>query len=116
MARKNYSKYSQQSKKEVEPEVLNEEIQNDAMEEVFEEIINEVIETPVDDKTTVGYLTNCKKLNVRKKADANSEVLCIVDEKAILTIDLDKSTKDFYKVCTSSGIEGYCMKQFIAVK
>ena len=32
-----------------------------------------------------------------------------------LMVDLDASTKDFYKIYTETSIEGYCLKEFIEV-
>lgn len=37
-------------------------------------------------------------------------------QNAEVMIDESKSTDDFYSVTTESGIEGFCMKQFIAVE
>jgi hypothetical protein len=31
-------------------------------------------------------------------------------------IDEKESTEEFYKVCTAAGIEGFCMKKFIAIQ
>ena len=28
----------------------------------------------------------------------------------------DESTEDFYKICTESGINGYCLKKFIEIQ
>ena len=121
MGHKNYSKYSNNLNNEktesevvVEPEVVV-EVENNTMEEVFNEIIEEVITDPVNEEVK-GYVINCNKLNVRENPEADSEVLCVIDKTAEVIVDLDNSTNTFFKVCTSSGVEGYCMKQFIAVK
>lgn len=63
-----------------------------------------------------GTVTDCSKLNIRTNPHTQSEVLCKVDAGAQLTIDLNKSTTEWYKVCTASGVEGYCMKKFVALK
>jgi hypothetical protein len=34
---------------------------------------------------------------------------------ASVEVDLEKSTTAFYKITTAGGIEGYCMKEFIAI-
>ena len=56
------------------------------------------------------------KLNVRKEAKKESEVIVIINKNEQVTVNVTNSTEDFYKVTTATGIEGYCMKQFINVK
>lgn len=60
-----------------------------------------------------GTVTNCKNLNVRKKPDQTSESIQIICAGSEVKIDKDKSTAEFYKVCTAGGTEGYCKKQFV---
>lgn len=60
-----------------------------------------------------GVVTGCEKLNVRKEANKNAEVLCIINKSDEVEIDLENSTQDFFKVITSNNIEGYCMKDYI---
>ena len=110
MARRNYSKFS---KKSEDTNVVEES--NEKMNEVFNEVMEEIVEEkPVEKEKTVGVVTGCAKLNVRKKAEKDAEILCIIDKGAEVVID--SFSKGFYKVCTSSGVEGYCMKEFIRVK
>lgn len=42
----------------------------------------------------------------------------IAEAKALdeLKIDMANSNDDWYAVCTVAGIEGFCMKKFIAVR
>lgn len=63
----------------------------------------------------IGVVT-CLGLAVYSEADQNSEVVCRVKYFAELMIDPDMSTADFYKVYTAMGAEGFCEKDFIAVK
>lgn len=123
-----YNKYSDNKqnseKNEVTEEMLNplaveaEETVTEIFENVIEETINEELinESPVVIEEVKGYITNCLKLNVRAEASKAAEVLCVLEDDAEVIIDLENSTVDFYKVCTSAGVEGYCMKKFIAVK
>lgn len=62
-----------------------------------------------------GTVTNCKNLNVRKCPIQSSESIQIICVGSEVKIDKDKSTAEFYKVCTAGGTEGYCKKQFIKV-
>ena len=64
----------------------------------------------------IGMVFNCIKLNVRKKPTKAGDVLCIIEAGTEVIIDTEKSTNTWYYVTTPSGIEGYCMKQFIEVK
>lgn len=73
----------------------------------------EVAPAPVPPKT--GIVVDCARLNVRKKPIANAEVVYIIERWAKVIIDEENSTKNFYKVCTEVGVEGYCMKQFIKI-
>ena len=63
----------------------------------------------------IGHVVRCAKLNVRKVPDADAEVLGTILAGAEVMIDESESTDDFYNVCTASGFEGFCMRQFIEV-
>lgn len=74
--------------------------------------------TVVEDKSVkeiVGVVTDCLKLNIRKEPNKNSEVIAVASCLDELRIDSVNSTDDWYAVCTVSGIEGFCMKKFVAV-
>lgn len=64
----------------------------------------------------IGVVTDCLKLNIRKEPNKNSEVVVIVTCLDELRIDPEASTDDWYAVCTATGIEGFCMKKFVAVR
>lgn len=64
----------------------------------------------------IGIVTDCLKLNIRKEPDKDSEVVVVVTCLDELKIDPDASTDDWYAVCTAAGIEGFCMKKFVAVR
>lgn len=68
------------------------------------------------DKLISGIVTNCLRLNVRKKPDPEAEVLTIIDALSEVVVDMNASTDKFYKVCTAAGIEGFCMKKYIAFR
>ena len=126
---KNYSKFSQKKEnvnleeifpetEAVEADTEQEPIMNPVVEEEAEqtqEIVEELqkVEEAVQ---TVGFVDNCERLRVRKESNVDSEELCIINKLSEVVIDLDNSTDYFYKVKTSEGVEGYCMKKFITVK
>lgn len=67
----------------------------------------------------LAMVTKCSRLNVRKEADKNSKVVCVIANGDEVTVDLDTSTEDFYKVHTIVNdvlVEGYCVKEFIEIK
>ena len=66
---------------------------------------------PVD-----GTVSGCLRLNVRKEPSLTGEVICEVSVGTTLMIDSDKSTEEWFKVYTETGVEGYCMKKFVTIK
>lgn len=79
--------------------------------EAVEPAIETAIETAPAPK--IGRVFGCTSLNVRKAPKTNAMVICTINCHAEVEIDELESTDDFYKICTASGIEGYCMKKFI---
>lgn len=126
---KNYSKFSQKKEnvnlEEIFPET--EAVEADAKQEPImdpvveaeaeqaQEIVEELQEVE-EAVPTVGFVDNCECLRVRKESNVDSEELCIINKLSEVVIDLDNSTDYFYKVTTSEGVEGYCMKKFITIK
>ena len=125
---KNYSKFSQKKEsvnlEEIFPET--EAVEADAEQEpIMDPIVEEaeqaqeIVEESqkVEEAVpTVGFVDNCEHLRVRKESNVDSEELCIISKLSEVVIDLDNSTDYFYKVTTSEGVEGYCMKKFITIK
>lgn len=116
----NYSKYSDNKKKN---KIFVDESTAATFDESQEEVlkVDETVENATEVVTEVtsqiGVVSGCNKLNVREKANKDSKSLCVIDKNTEVEIDLNASTtEEFYKVCTSSGIKGYCMKQYITVK
>lgn len=117
----NYHNYQNYQKKNDNAKV--EENKMPEKEEVKEEIIHSIMDDYMEEEVSVeevtpikGVVVNCQKLRVRKAASPDAGVLCEIAVNAEVVIDEKKSTNEFYKVCTEAGVEGYCMKQFIAVK
>lgn len=81
------------------------------------------LETPIDTvkaetkpNTVSGVVVNCLKLNVRKEPKIDADVVTRISALTEVVIDTGASAGDFYKVCTDTGIEGFCMKKYIALK
>lgn len=126
---KNYSKFSQKKEnvnleeifpetEAVEADAEQEPIMDPVVEEEAEQAQEIVEESQKVEEAvqTVGFVDNCECLRVRKESNIDSEELCIISKLSEVVIDLDNSTDYFYKVKTSEGVEGYCMKKFITVK
>lgn len=106
-------------------ETINEvEETTNEIEETTEEVTNEVtepevivpsIENNVENNEVIGKISGFEKLYVRKEASKDSEPVGIVTDKDDLSIDVARSTDDFYKVITSNGLEGYCIKEFVKI-
>mgnify|MGYP001336233650 CR=1 FL=1 len=78
--------------------------------------IKEHEESQNSEDVKIGFVTNCKKLNVRKEPKTDSDIVCEIDYQTELMIDENESTEEFYKVFTTTGIEGFCMKKFIEIQ
>ena len=116
---KDYTRYSNREQRtetklmeEVETQVANTEFEAPVAEEVFAEQIS-FVEPTVEPKK--GVVTDCLKLNVRKEPNSEAEVISQITAATKLVVYENESTDKFYKICTYSGIEGYCMKKFISI-
>ena len=93
-----------------------EETKEEVTEEVTEpEVIVPSIENNIENNEVIGKISGFEKLYVRKEASKDSEPVGIVTDKDNLSIDVASSTDDFYKVITSNGLEGYCVKEFVKI-
>ena len=97
----------------VEP---TEEVEETVEEYITEpEVIVPNIEDGVENNEVIGKISGFEKLYVRKESNKDSEPVGIVTDKDDLSIDLSHSTDTFYKVITSNGLEGYCVKEFVKI-
>ena len=85
-------------------------------EEVIETEVVEAAPVEAPKKPVYGTVYNCKKLNVRKKAKADADIITVIEEGDKVSIALDESTADFYKVTLKGGTYGFCKKEFIKTK
>lgn len=80
-------------------------------------VANVTVEVAPELPTSVaGVVSGCKKLNVRVKPSKDAAIVTTIAEGTEVTIEQPISDDVFYKVTLVSGITGFCMKQFIAVK
>lgn len=125
MSNKNYKNYnninSTKPAEEVTPEAAPVEVE--VKEEVkveptpAVEVKPEPTPAPVakpQPKQVTGIVSGCIKLNVRKEPSKDAEIIAVINEGSEVVINRIKSTVEFFSVCTAAGVEGYCMKKFIA--
>lgn len=118
MSRHNYTQYSNDKKNgyEISPEIeaeLKTSI-TEAEETVEPEVTLTVEPTQeTEPQPVTGTIANCTKLNIRVKPAATATVACVLNAGTKLEIDVDKSTSEWLKVSTDSGVDGYCMRQFV---
>lgn len=64
---------------------------------------------------TRGVVSFCQNLNVRRNPSSEAEVLTTIGRGTVVNI-VEMDHESFYKVKIPTGIEGYCMKQFIKIE
>ena len=109
--RKEYNKSQTDKVEEELVEELDERIEdnNEAEEEKQQE------ETKTQPEPVYGVVHNCEKLNVRKQPSKDSEIVFVLNEGSEISIDEENSTEERYSITHASGVEGFCMKQFVAM-
>lgn len=111
MSHKNYSGFSKKKNQQHDQQISVDEVL-----ELNESPVQEVEATITEEHVVVtGKVEGCERLNVRAESNKDSDVVCIINKSTEVVIDLENSTEDFYKITTSQGINGYCMKKFITV-
>ena len=98
-----------------EEQAVEEKVANESQQNISDPESD--IDVAANDETSelIGYVTDCVKLNVREAASKDSNALCEIILNSKVIVDEENSTEDFYKVITETGVEGYCMKQYINV-
>ena len=105
--------YSQYSKKTNEPKPINTAIHTVPEVKMEVEPVQETVDTVTLPKTVPGVVVDCAKLNIREEPSTDAEVVCVLDVMSEIKIDVAKSNNEWLKVCTATGIEGYCMRKFV---
>lgn len=107
MSKHNYNKYSRPIKPDLEPDTAVEPVEIDLG--IAEESSDEAVEA----KPLTGKVSSCRRLNIRQEATVDSGILGVLEEGSEVMIMNQVAENGFYKICTASGIEGYCMVQYI---
>lgn len=69
----------------------------------------------VVEQSTFGTVVNCERLNIRAEPNLDAEIICVINASSEVVINNEESTNKYYKVYTVSGIEGFCMKDYIEI-
>ena len=95
----------------------------ESVETAVEDIVEDIQAVEVEQEYKIeepvyltGVVIDCVKLNVREDPQPTATILGVVAVDTELIVIEAESTKDFYKICTSAGLEGYCMKKFVTIK
>ncbi len=62
-----------------------------------------------------GVISKSGNLNLRERPSKDSKILAVLPAGSEVLI-LDDKDDIFYHVCLSTGVEGYCMKDYIILK
>ena len=103
----NYSNYSKPNKNDRHNHKPVEEIDNVTL-----------AEENVEPKFVEGVVTDCIALNIRKSPSMDADVVHVADSGCRVTIDLEHSMADWYRVVKifDEEVYGFCMKKFIEKK
>lgn len=100
------------------PKKKNVKTEEVMVENVVEETVTENMEEVVEEKVTItGVVSNCVQLNVRKKPDKKSDVVCVLNQNEKVTVAEGEDRVDgWLEVTTKDGKKGFCMKEYIKIK
>lgn len=116
MSKHNYSQYS--NKKNNRPnDPVKPNVESTKAPEVKmvakPNVVQETVETVTLPETVEGVVSGCAKLNVRTEPNITAEVVCVLDIMSEIEIDVEQSNAEWFKICTATGIEGYCMRKYV---
>ena len=101
---------------DIEPEIdITPDVTTETEPETTPAIENEEFTHEAEPETVPGTVVNCSRLNIRKNPDANAKVLCVVRASDEVEIEVDDDLIGWYHVHTASGVDGYCMEQYIEI-
>lgn len=129
MTKHNYSQYSKQPNKPnksgavnpnyvppaTAPKVKMESVKEPVVASVdsVTNLVEETVATTALPEMVSGTVVNCVKLNVRANPSTDADIVYVLDAASEMQIDVAASNNEWLKVCTATGIEGYCMRKFV---
>lgn len=64
----------------------------------------------------IGTIKEGVKANIYAKPDPDAMIICQLNGGTRVEVDARQDLGKFYIVCTSMGVEGFCMKKYIAIE
>ncbi len=128
MSNNNYNKMYENNKEQKavdtnpiaqQPAEVASEPKQPVVEPVVEPVTEPVVSEPKQPEAPQirkAIVCNCTKLNVRKNPFSNADVLEIINADAEVEVRNPDAKGKFYPVRTESGIEGFCMKEYLKMK
>lgn len=117
MAKHNYTNYSKQGRKPEETPVPDEPVVSMSKQaSVLEPEEAPAANAVAKPEPITGVVDNCIRLNVREKPSIDAETLTALEAGSEVRLLKDEIENGFYKICTASGLEGYCMREYIVLK
>lgn len=114
MSKHNYSQYSKKSNGTVNRTVKSTSPVKTTPEVKMEvDLVPETVDTVTLPATVTGVVVNCIKLNVRAEPNRDSDIVCVLDAKSEIIIDVNKSVDGWFYVSTAGNVNGYCMRKYI---
>lgn len=107
-----YSKISKNREEDLAAEIENEEACAECQINYPEDL--EASTEPGTADVVFG-IVSCGMLNVRKEPNVAAKAIAVVKRGTTLEIDQEKSNDEWLCVCTASGVEGYCMAQYVEI-
>lgn len=112
MAKHNYSQYSSKKKHTASEPVP---VVRETTPKIKMETEPVVLMGPIEvlPETVTGIVANCAKLNIRSEPDITSDIVCVLSVTSEIEINVNESNNEWFKICTATGVEGYCMRKFV---
>ena len=90
-------------------------------EKIVEQVETNKEETPEEKPAKVknvakGKVIDCEKLNVRRHASLEADIIEVIDKDDVVVVNDNLSTEEWYMVITKDRTKGFCMKKYITVE
>ena len=112
----NYSKPNTNIEAPADTQVVDETSSIASENYTVNETENSVENETLEDIRVMGEVVGCEMLKVRETGYLDGSVICTIPKGTKVLVDEKESTLEFYKVCTESGAEGFCMKKYILLE
>ena len=91
-------------------------LMNDTASEEANQIVNEIVHEEIKKRYVRATVVGCNKLNVRFTPKLDGSVIGILTNGDEVEVNTSYDDPDFYSIVMPLGLEGYCMKKYIALK